>query len=59
LAAEKQYPKVLASCAPPGVAGAFAERVPVVVITGSSGTITFRARPLLHHTLGDYQKEKP
>ena len=38
-----------------GVAGAFAERVPVVVITGSPATIHFRARPLLHHTLGDYQ----
>lgn len=38
-----------------GVAGAFAERVPVVVITGSPATIHFRNRPLLHHTLGDYQ----
>src|SRR5512140_1331321 len=38
-----------------GVAGAFAERVPVVVITGSPSTINFRTRPLLHHTLGDYQ----
>jgi len=38
-----------------GVAGAFAERVPVVVITGSPATIHFRTRPLLHHTLGDYQ----
>jgi indolepyruvate decarboxylase len=38
-----------------GVAGAFAERVPVVVITGSPATIYFRTRPLLHHTLGDYQ----
>ncbi len=38
-----------------GVAGAFAERVPVVVITGSPATINFRTRPLLHHTLGDYQ----
>jgi indolepyruvate decarboxylase len=38
-----------------GVAGAFAERVPVVVITGSPPTISFRTRPLLHHTLGDYQ----
>jgi len=37
-----------------GVAGAFAERVPVVVITGSPSTINFRAQPLLHHTLGDY-----
>ncbi|HSL05507.1 MAG TPA: thiamine pyrophosphate-binding protein [Nitrospiraceae bacterium] len=38
-----------------GVAGAFAERVPVVVITGSPATANFRTRPLLHHTLGDYQ----
>ena len=38
-----------------GVAGAFAERVPVVAITGSPATINFRTRPLLHHTLGDYQ----
>lgn len=38
-----------------GVAGAFAERVPVVVITGSPATINFRTGPLLHHTLGDYQ----
>lgn len=38
-----------------GVAGAFAERVPVVVITGSPATNDFRTRPLLHHTLGDYQ----
>jgi TPP-dependent 2-oxoacid decarboxylase len=38
-----------------GVAGAFAERAPVVVITGSPATIHFLTRPLLHHTLGDYQ----
>ena len=38
-----------------GVAGAFAERVPVVAITGSPSTVNFRTRPLLHHTLGDYQ----
>jgi indolepyruvate decarboxylase len=38
-----------------GVAGAFAEKVPVVVITGSPATINFHTRPLLHHTLGDYQ----
>jgi len=37
-----------------GVAGAFAEKVPVVVITGSPATVNFRTRPLLHHTLGDY-----
>ncbi len=38
-----------------GVAGAFAEKVPVVVITGSPATVHFRNKPLLHHTLGDYQ----
>ncbi|MEO8341472.1 MAG: thiamine pyrophosphate-binding protein [Nitrospirota bacterium] len=38
-----------------GVAGAFAERVPVVVITGSPAMANFGTRPLLHHTLGDYQ----
>ena len=38
-----------------GVAGAYAERVPVVVITGSPATINFRTKPLLHHTLGDYR----
>ena len=38
-----------------GVAGAYAERVPVVVITGSPATINFRTKPLLHHTLDDYQ----
>ena len=38
-----------------GVAGAFAERVPVVVITGSPATINFSTHLLLHHTLGDYQ----
>jgi TPP-dependent 2-oxoacid decarboxylase len=38
-----------------GVAGAFAERVPVIAITGAPATINFRTRPLLHHTLGDYQ----
>ncbi len=38
-----------------GVAGAFAERVPVVVITGAPSTENFRTQPLLHHTLGDYR----
>ena len=38
-----------------GVAGAFAERVPMVVITGSPATTFFQQRPLLHHTLGNYQ----
>jgi indolepyruvate decarboxylase len=37
-----------------GVAGAFAEKVPVVVITGAPRTSDFLSRPLLHHTLGDY-----
>jgi indolepyruvate decarboxylase len=38
-----------------GVAGAFAEHVPVVAISGAPSTAHFRKRPLLHHTLGDYQ----
>ena len=38
-----------------GVAGAFAEGVPVVAITGTPASSGFRTRPLLHHTLGDYQ----
>jgi indolepyruvate decarboxylase len=38
-----------------GVTGSFAERVPVVVITGSPALINFSTQPLLHHTLGDYQ----
>lgn len=37
-----------------GVAGAFAERIGVVVITGAPATNDFTARSLLHHTLGDY-----
>ncbi len=38
-----------------GVAGSFAERVPVVVITGAPATAHFKTRALLHHTLGDYE----
>ena len=38
-----------------GVAGSYAERAPVVAITGAPATINFLTRPLLHHTLGDYQ----
>jgi len=38
-----------------GVAGAFAERVPVVVITGSPSTYAQKMQPPLHHTLGDYE----
>ncbi|OGV56296.1 MAG: preprotein translocase subunit Tim44 [Lentisphaerae bacterium GWF2_44_16] len=38
-----------------GVAGSFAERVPVILINGAPTTIHFRTRLLLHHTLGDYQ----
>ena len=38
-----------------GLAGAFAERVPVVAITGAPSTAYFKSRALLHHTLGDYQ----
>ena len=38
-----------------GLAGAFAERVPVVAITGAPSTTYFKTRALLHHTLGDYR----
>ena len=38
-----------------GLAGAFAERVPVVAITGAPSTAYFKSRALLHHTLGDYR----
>lgn len=38
-----------------GVAGAFAEGVPVVVITGAPARDSFRTGSLLHHTLGDYE----
>lgn len=41
-----------------GVAGSFAERVPLVVITGAPTTSDQRERPLLHHTLGDYNIPK-
>ena len=34
-----------------GVAGAYAERVPVVVITGSPATINFRTRPLVQRSI--------
>lgn len=37
-----------------GVAGAFAERVPIVAITGAPPRASHDARRLLHHTLGDY-----
>eukprot|EP00029_Vermamoeba_vermiformis_P007890 TRINITY_DN3541_c0_g1_i1.p1 TRINITY_DN3541_c0_g1~~TRINITY_DN3541_c0_g1_i1.p1 ORF type:complete len:557 (+),score=134.42 TRINITY_DN3541_c0_g1_i1:524-2194(+) len=37
-----------------GVAGSYAERVPVVVITGSPTRRDQKLQPLLHHTLGDY-----
>jgi len=36
-----------------GIAGAFAERVPVVVITGSPASYNTANRALLHHSLGD------
>ncbi len=38
-----------------GVAGSFAENVPVIAITGSPATTNFKRSPLLHHTLGDYR----
>ncbi|KAJ7640546.1 pyruvate decarboxylase [Mycena rosella] len=36
-----------------GIAGAFAERVPVLHIAGVPSTIQQKTKPLLHHTLGD------
>ncbi|KIO02700.1 hypothetical protein M404DRAFT_147308 [Pisolithus tinctorius Marx 270] len=36
-----------------GIAGAFAEMVPVVHIVGVPSTLQLKTRPLLHHTLGD------
>jgi len=40
------------------IAGAFSERVPVVIITGSPTVKDQIKQPLLHHTLGDYQIPK-
>jgi indolepyruvate decarboxylase len=37
-----------------GIAGAYTERVPVVIITGSPPSTSYSTQPLLHHTLGDY-----
>ena len=37
-----------------GVAGSFAERVPVVQITGCPATKHYKLGTLLHHTLGNY-----
>lgn len=37
-----------------GIAGAWAENVPVVKITGAPTRKHFKDQPLLHHTLGDY-----
>ncbi|EZG69130.1 indolepyruvate decarboxylase [Gregarina niphandrodes] len=37
-----------------GIAGAFAESVPVVKIVGGPMRKHFKEMPLLHHTLGDY-----
>lgn len=36
-----------------GIAGSFAEHVPVVNITGVPSTVAQKSRSLLHHTLGD------
>lgn len=38
-----------------GVAGAFAENIPVIKITGCPPRNHFRNRTPLHHTLGDYE----
>jgi len=37
-----------------GVGGSFAERVPVVCITGYPAREALKKQPMLHHTLGDY-----
>jgi len=36
------------------IAGSFAERVPVIMISGAPSTAAERRKLLLHHTLGDY-----
>ncbi|KAF9790319.1 pyruvate decarboxylase [Thelephora terrestris] len=36
-----------------GIAGSFAERVPVIHIVGTPTTRQMKAKPLLHHTLGN------
>lgn len=38
-----------------GIAGAFAENVPVIVISGCPALKHYQNRSLLHHTLGDYE----
>ena len=38
-----------------GLAGAFAENIPVVAITGVPASKNYIHEPLLHHTLGDYK----
>jgi indolepyruvate decarboxylase len=38
------------------IAGSFAERVPVVLIVGVPTTEALKTQPLLHHTLGKYEK---
>jgi len=38
-----------------GVAGSFAERVPVVKITGYPSTTALKENWMLHHTFGDFQ----
>jgi len=41
-----------------GVAGSFAESVPVVKLTGAPAQAHFQKETLLHHTLGDYNIPK-
>jgi TPP-dependent 2-oxoacid decarboxylase len=38
-----------------GLAGSFAENIPVIAITGVPATENFKKETLLHHTLGDYK----
>ncbi|TDL28903.1 pyruvate decarboxylase [Rickenella mellea] len=36
-----------------GIAGAFSEHVPVLHLVGVPSTVQWKAKPMLHHTLGD------
>ncbi|KIK07962.1 hypothetical protein K443DRAFT_128744 [Laccaria amethystina LaAM-08-1] len=40
-----------------GIAGAFSEMVPVLHIVGTPSTVQQKAKPILHHTLGDGRYE--
>ncbi len=36
-----------------GIAGAYSEMVPILHIAGVPSTVQLKAKPMLHHTLGD------